>query len=212
MKKDHTHITVILDRSGSMVRILDATIHGFNTFLDKQKNMPGHATLSLAQFDSIEPYKLTQRFTAIEDVPYLSRKTFEPRAQTPLYDAIGMGILDTEISIGEDGEDKKPEKVMMVIITDGMENSSLDFSLDKVKEMIGEKKAKLNWEFLFLSSDLNAINDAVNFGIEQNNTVHYCMSERGVDASWDDVSYRVSQMRDHIEDDRLFGGDEEGDK
>src|ERR1035438_2609360 len=109
MKQDYTHITVILDRTGSMESIRDDTIGGFNTFLEQQKAEPGMATLTLVQFDTQDPYEVIHRFKRIQEVPALTRETFVPRASTPLLDALGRGINDLEAGIGQlkEEEDRK---------------------------------------------------------------------------------------------------------
>lgn len=80
MKQDYTHITVILDRTGSMESIRDDTIGGFNVFLGRQKVEPGTATLTLVQFDSQDPYEVIYRFRPIDEIPELTRETYVPRA------------------------------------------------------------------------------------------------------------------------------------
>src|ERR1043165_4100560 len=99
MKSDYTHLAVILDRTGSMESIRDDTIGGFNAFLNAQKDAPGQATLTLAQFDSQDPYEIVHHFKPLGEVPELTRETFVPRASTPLLDAIGRGINDLEKSL-----------------------------------------------------------------------------------------------------------------
>jgi hypothetical protein len=101
MKDDYTHISVILDRTGSMQTIRDDTIGGFNAFLEDQKKQPGQATLTLVQFDSEDPYEVIHDFKPIADIPPLTRETFVPRASTPLLDAMGRGINDLEKRIAD---------------------------------------------------------------------------------------------------------------
>ena len=96
MNKNSTHIMVILDRTGSMEPIRDDTIGGFNTFLDKQQQQPGEATMTLVQFDSQDPYEIIHHWQDVQKVTPLSRETYVPRARTPLFDAMGRGINDLE--------------------------------------------------------------------------------------------------------------------
>ena len=102
MRSDYTHITVILDRSGSMEAIRNDTIGGFNSFLAAQKAETGFATLTLVQFDTQNAYEVIQDFRNIKEVPELTRTTFVPRAGTPLYDAMGKGINDLEHKLAGD--------------------------------------------------------------------------------------------------------------
>src|SRR4030095_2823793 len=115
MKDGYTHISVILDRTGSMETIRDDTIGGFNAFLNAQKATSGLATLTLVQFDSQDPYEVVHHFKPLADVPELTRETFVPRANTPLLDAIGRGINDLEKSLSDITEAERPSRVVMVL-------------------------------------------------------------------------------------------------
>ncbi|MGL4650756.1 MAG: vWA domain-containing protein, partial [Caldilineaceae bacterium] len=140
MKKDYTHLTVILDRSGSMESIREDVIGGFNALLREQQATEGLATLTLVQFDTQNPYEVIHAFTLVQAVSPLSHATYAPRASTPLLDAIGRGIKDLEQQLVAMKADNRPEHVMMVIITDGMENASREFSAERVRAMIAEKQ------------------------------------------------------------------------
>jgi len=195
MKSDYTHITVILDRTGSMESIRDDTIGGFNAFLTQQKAEPGLATLTLVQFDTQDPYEVIHQFQILSEIPELTRETFVPRASTPLLDAIGRGINDLEKSLIDMEENKKPSRVVMVIITDGQENSSREFKKDHIEKMIREKQEKFDWQFVFLSADLAAIGDAINHGIHARSSMSYDKNRRGTAAAWNSTSQRIADYR-----------------
>jgi hypothetical protein len=110
LKQDYTHITVIIDRSGSMESIRADTIGGFNAFLKQQQAEPGTATLTLVQFDSGNPYEVIHGFAPIRTVPELTERTFVPRGTTPLFDALGRGINHLDRCIAEIAEDDRPQK------------------------------------------------------------------------------------------------------
>ena len=135
MRQDYTHIAVILDRTGSMESIRDDTIGGFNTFLKKQKAEPGTATLTLVQFDTQDPYEVIHQFKPIGEVPELNRETYVPRASTPLLDALGRGVNDLEKNLSEIKEEERPSKVIVIIVTDGQENSSREFRKEQIEAM-----------------------------------------------------------------------------
>ena len=103
-----SHITVILDRTGSMDSIRDDVIGGYNAFLAKNQAAPGHATLTLVQFDSQDPYEVLQADTDLATVPPLTREQYVPRASTPLYDAIGRGILELEVALAKRRKADRP--------------------------------------------------------------------------------------------------------
>ena len=195
MKKDYTHIAIILDRTGSMETIRDDTIGGFNAFLNQQKDEPGEATLTLVQFDTQDPYEVLHKFKPILEVPELTRETFVPRAATPLLDAIGRGINDLEKSLADMKEDKRPSRVIMVIITDGQENSSVEFRKDQIEKMIKGKQETSTWQFAFLSADLDAIDDALATGIHATSTMSYDKTARGTKEAWISASMRIAAYR-----------------
>lgn len=149
---DATEIVCIIDRSGSMDSIKGDVIGGFNTFIRSQKEIPGSAFLTLAQFD--DEYQLVYDYLNIHDVPYYNSCTYIPRGLTALYDAIGKTL--TTISERRDSKnpDDVPKRVMVAIMTDGEENSSKNYSLSKIKDMIEEYK-NVGWEFLFLTVGLD---------------------------------------------------------
>jgi hypothetical protein len=195
MKNDYTHISVILDRTGSMESIRDDTIGGFNTFFQDQKKLPGTATLTLVQFDTQDPYEVIHRFKPIQDVPELTHDTYVPRASTPLLDAMGRGINDLEKSIADLKEEDRPSKVVVVIVTDGQENSSREFRKDQIERMVKEKSEKNAWQFVFLSADLAAIGDAGEVGIHADAMLLFKKDREGTAGAWSCLSERTSDLR-----------------
>ncbi|MFH1037563.1 MAG: vWA domain-containing protein [PVC group bacterium] len=204
MREDYAHISIILDRTGSMESIRDDTIGGFNAFLKEQKNRPGTATLTLVQFDTQDPYEVIHDFTPIKDVPGLTRETYVPRASTPLLDAMGRGINDLEKRLRRLTEEERPGKVVMVIITDGQENSSREFSKDQVEKMIKEHEEKDGWQSVFLSADLSAIGDALDYGFQQRKAMMFDKSSRGTARVWASVSQKISEYREGAADEVSF--------
>jgi hypothetical protein len=195
MKDDYTHISVILDRTGSMETIRDDTIGGFNIFLEDQKGQPGHATLTLVQFDSEDPYEVIHDFKPIAEIPPLTRETFVPRASTPLLDAMGRGINDLEKRIGDLPESDRPAKVIMAVVTDGQENASSEFRHEDIKRMLKERTEKDGWQFVFLSAGLDAIEDAKAIGIDPAAMAAFAKNRGGTAAMWSTLSQTTSGYR-----------------
>jgi hypothetical protein len=208
MKDGYIHISVILDRTGSMETIRDDTIGGFNAFLNAQKAELGLASLTLVQFDSQDPYEIVYHFKPLAEVPELTRETFVPRATTPLLDAIGRGINDLEKSLADITEDERPSRVVMVVITDGQENASREFRKDQIEKMIKEKQEKATWQFVFLSADLNAIGDALASGVRAASTLAHDKDSHGVGAAWASLSRRVSDYRSGNKEDVSFSDED----
>ena len=172
MKKNYSHITVILDRSGSMSNCHSDTIGGFNQFLNGQKEIEGEATLSLIQFD--DQYDIVSDMIPIINVQDLSAHTYVPRGSTALLDAIGRTINDTEYKLSLIAEENKPEKVIFVIITDGEENASREFtSKSQITEMITRHTNEDHWEFIFIGANQDAIREGGSLGIRSSNAMTY---------------------------------------
>lgn len=168
---NYTHIVLVLDRSGSMSSVKDDAVGGFNQFLEEQKSFPGKATMTLAQFD--HEYDIVYDFVPIQHVASLTDKTFQPRGMTRLLDAVGMTIKGVGTNLADLPENKRPSKVVFAILTDGHENDSKEYTRAKVFEMIKHQEKKYNWQFAYLSSDLNAVLDAQAYGIPMHSTYHF---------------------------------------
>jgi Mg-chelatase subunit ChlD len=195
MKRGYTHITIILDRTGSMESIRDDAIGGFNSFLREQKALPGEATLTLVQFDSQDPYEVLQDFRSIADVPELTAATYVPRASTPLLDALGRGINDLAAKIANLPKDQRPEHTVFVVLTDGCENASLEFNRAQIVKMIRDCQEKAGWHFTFLSADLDAINDAAAYGIPLAAMLQFDKSGPGMHTAYRTTSARIRDLR-----------------
>jgi len=207
MKENYTHIAVLLDRTGSMEEIRDDTIGGFNAFLAQQQAVPGEATLTLVQFDSQDPYEIVHRFRALAAVPPLTRETFVPRASTPLLDAMGRAINDLEQSLAELPDAHKPEHVIMVIITDGQENASREFRKEQITQMIAAKQ-KAGWQFVFLSADLAALQDAVSSGMPAAQAMAFRKDAAGTAAAFSSVSESIAAFRQKSKSDLSFSDED----
>ena len=195
MKKDYSHIHVVLDRSGSMESIRDDVVGGFNTYVEQQKQGPGTVTLSLIQFDGQDPYEVVHDFKSLAEVPQLTAQTYIPRADTPLLDALGRGIADLEGRLGKLPDDERPEHLFFVIITDGMENASREYKRAQIEKMIREKTEKEGWDFIYLSADFSAVQEARDMGIAQDKSLFFDKSGTGVRDAMSSASDRMMEKR-----------------
>jgi len=168
MKQGYTHIAVVLDRSGSMSTCATDTVGGFNAFVEDQKKVPGEATLTLAQFDDV--YELVHNGIALKDVPSLD---FHPRGYTALLDAIGKTINDTGAWLSQKPEDQRPERVFFVILTDGAENASREFTREQIFKMIRHQEDAYKWQFIFLGANQDAIKAGAGIGIKMDSALTY---------------------------------------
>jgi hypothetical protein len=195
MNETTTHVTMILDRTGSMESIRHDTIGGFNAFLQGQKSAPGAATLTLVQFDSQDPYEVIHNFIPIALAKELTPETYVPRASTPLFDALGRGILDLERSLTLLAPDQRPGHVVFVVITDGQENASREFTREQVQKMIHEKQAADGWEFVFLSADLSAIAEAGEIGVHYRATLAFDKTGQGTRDAFASLGENMLRVR-----------------
>jgi len=170
-QENFTAIAVVLDRSGSMNAIRDDTIGGFNTFLAQQKEAEGDAVFTLAQFDN--EYEVVHDFVDINDVPELDAKTFVPRGGTALLDGIGRTITELGAKLDNMVEEDKPSSVVVVVLTDGEENQSREYTRDQIFEMITEQTEKYSWEFIFLGAGQDAIAVGQSYGFAASKAASY---------------------------------------
>ena len=183
-----THLTIVLDRSGSMDSVRDDAIGGFNAFLEQQRKLPGAASLTLVQFD--HEYEVVHAGRDVDDVPPLTRDTFLPRGNTALYDAVGRAIAETDERVG--GE-KEPH-VVVGILTDGHENASKELDYKKLQKLI-KKKTAAGWEFLFLAANMDAVQAAEHIGISAASAVSFDADAAGTRAAFGAMSERIAESR-----------------
>ncbi len=193
MKQDYTDINIVLDRSGSMQSIKNDTIGGFNAFLEAQKTVPGEASISLVQFDNV--YEVVYQARALGDAPELTATTFVPRGSTALLDAIGRAINATGERLAAMAEADRPSKVIFVILTDGYENASQEFTAAQINQMIQHQRDAYQWEFVFLGANQDAITTASQLGIQAGNAMSYAASPVGTRAAFQSVAKNLSKVR-----------------
>jgi hypothetical protein len=187
---DLTHITFVLDRSGSMDAVRDDAIGGFNAFVEQQRAAPGRATLTLVEFD--HEYSTIYRAQAIADVPRLDRDHYIPRGETALYDAVGRGVAETAEHIAALPEADRPMRVVVAILTDGQENASKEYSYERVRAVLAERSTAAGWHVLFLASDLAVAADAERLGTHSR---VFEPSRRGTRDAFREVSRIVTSVR-----------------
>lgn len=189
-RQNETDIVVVLDRSGSMQAVRHDMVGGLNQFVKEQKQHPVGATFSLVQFDT--EYETICDCMKLADVGQLD---LVPRGCTALLDAIGRTISTTQIRFDKLDDVDKPLKVLFVIITDGHENSSHEFTKKQILEMITQKKDKDNWEFVFLGANQDAIDEGGQIGIGVNQSMTYQPTSQGVKRAFSSLSAQATSYR-----------------
>jgi hypothetical protein len=193
MKQGLTHIIFIVDRSGSMSGIAKDMIGGYNTFIKKQKETPGECFVSFYQFDDI--YESVFERIALADVKDLDDTTYVPRNMTALYDAIGKTVNNYGKYLSELAEDQRPERVLVVIITDGQNNASHEFTADQVKNIVKHQTDVYKWDFVFLGSNIDSWSVADSIGIKAGSTMQFANVGGSVSASYSMLSKNVTAFR-----------------
>lgn len=183
-------ITIILDRSGSMSTIKDDMEGGLNTFIEDQKKLAGKCTVSLYQFD--DKYDAVFEGQPVVTVPKIK---LEPRGNTALNDALGKTIKALGIRLKDMPEAERPEKVIVVVVTDGQENASKEFQKSHIKEMIDHQQGVYKWEFVFLGANQDAIQESSNYGVQAQNAMTFSASSAGVHAAYASMSRNLGDVR-----------------
>jgi hypothetical protein len=177
MNHDLTRVAIILDRSGSMGSIREATITGFNEFIESLRAAPGNLMLKLVQFD--DEYE-TVFDLPLHQVSRLTSDTFVPRGTTALLDAQGRTIVTLGQELNDLPESERPAKVIVMTMTDGMENASHIYTDAQVAAMVEHQRQVYQWQFLYLGANQDAIHVAAGMGIPQGGAITYFANRHAV--------------------------------
>lgn len=190
---EKTKIICILDRSGSMGSMTDDAIGGFNTFLSQQQKVEGDAIMTIIQFD--HEYDIICKDVNIQDVKPLNRDTYVPRGSTALYDAVGITINNEIDQLGMLPLEERCDKTLIVILTDGEENSSREFRNEQIADMIKEQREVYKWEFIFLAANQDAMLTAQSFNISSGNAFTYTADSLGITQAYSKMSMASTKYR-----------------
>ena len=190
-KPKDVELVFILDRSGSMGGLESDTIGGYNSMLSKQKKeKTGKVSVTTVLFD--DQYELLYNQVPIEKVSPMTEEEYYVRGSTALLDAIGKTVM--QVKANQDKKEIK-DKVLFVIITDGMENASREYRVEQVKKLIEERKEKDNWEFLFLGANIDAIGAAKDLGIDSSRAVRFKSDKKGTAKNYEVLNEAIKEIR-----------------
>ena len=162
MKANFIHVCFVVDSSGSMTSSIDDVKGGFKRIIEEQKaNTKGECAVSYFDFNST----VTEVYRGKDVKEINSELNYTPFGMTALMDGVGIAIDTISKWLNSMPEDEKPEQNMIVIITDGGENFSKEYSANRVREMIKHQQDKYSWNFVYLGADLNNVKDAIDLGI-----------------------------------------------
>jgi len=193
MKNHYSEIAFVLDRSGSMESCREATIGGFNSFLQEQQKTEGLARLTLILFN--DEYLVPIDALPVAEILPLSSDSYVPRGSTALLDAIGRTIDELGARLAALSEKDRPLQVIVAILTDGLENSSQDYTWQQIADVIKQQSEQYRWTFLFLGANQDAIATAVQMNITAANAAAYVADAAGLHASASSLTRKVRALR-----------------
>lgn len=185
-KVGYTDITFVLDRSGSMATIANDVRGGFNEYIKGQKNLPGIVKFSLIQFD--DKYQVDYSGLDLLDVPELTIVNYIPRGWTALLDAVNKAIETTGKRLRDLPESERPEKVLFIVYTDGLENYSKETTTEILRDRIRHQEDKYNWQFVFMGANQDSWATAQTLGMS---------NSRGV-SSWNSTPAGTRKSYDRL--------------
>ncbi len=193
MKTNTLELVFILDKSGSMQPLTDDTIGGFNSNIEKHKE-DGDAFVTTVLFDN--RYRIIHDRIPINEVPVLTKKDYEAEGSTALFDAVGRTISHIEEVHRYIRKEDIPESVLFVIITDGMENASIEYRGNQIRAMVEKKKAD-GWNFIFIGAGIDAYSEAADLGIGQGAAFDISPSRAGIHEAfrYSRVAGKVSRQK-----------------
>ena len=168
MRMDLTEIVLVVDRSGSMASCRAEAQAGIDHFIRSQKEQPGQARLTLCAFD--DRYEFPYQGTLIHEVTGF---TLQPRGSTALLDAVGKSINETGQRLAAMPEHERPGLVVFMIVTDGQENASHEFTKAQIRQMIEHQQQAYKWQFSYVGANHDAFADAVSMGVPTAHVASY---------------------------------------
>lgn len=192
-KNLRTEIVFILDRSGSMGGRQQDVIGGFNRMLADQRRNPGECHVSTVLFDDVS--EVLHNRVPIGRMAPLTEEQYTVRGCTAYYDALGRAIRHHVLVQRHLPADRRADKVVFVVMTDGYENASQEFDARKLRDIVQTEQDKWGWEFVFLGAGIDAIQAAADIGIAADRAVNFVADSTGIAASFDGVSRAVGNLR-----------------
>jgi hypothetical protein len=170
---DYTAICLLIDRSGSMKSIQDATAEAINGFVHEQAAGNGRRTIRISTFDVGTPDVFCPSTPAAAVPPF----ALHPRGATALLDAMGTTITEFGAELAAMPEDQRPGHVVFAVMTDGLENASTDYTWPRVKEMVQHQESVYGWNVVYLGANQDAIQVGAQLGVRAGSSLTYSASD-----------------------------------
>lgn len=187
--QDLTYLGLIVDRSGSMTKIRYDAEGGLREFVREQRELPGRLMIGMWEFDDV-----------VDEVEDIDHWNLLPRGMTALLDAIGEAVVAIGERLEEMPEDDRPDKVVVVIVTDGLENSSEEWTRPQVFARVTEQQTRYKWRFVFLAAGQDAIHAGHSIGLQRANSSNFTATGDGVRRAYDYAGASVSSFRSGLTD------------
>ena len=194
--QDYTHIAIVVDRSGSMHGIHTDMDGAIKTLLADQAKEPGYVLVDVVTFDTVVEFPYTD--ARPDDV---KGQLIVPRGMTALNDAVGKTIADLGAKLAAKDEDERPAHVIVVVVTDGMENSSREYTLAQVQKMVLEQQEKWGWNFLYLAANVDAFATGAGYGFAAGQTINYAATAGGTESVIATASASMTRTRSGLDGD-----------
>ena len=194
-------IICILDRSGSMQSLTEDVIGGYNSFLEKQKKEAGTAEVTTILFD--DQYEKISDAVNLKDVQNIDSSIYYARGNTALMDALGRTLMETLGKMEKEKICPAKRRVLVMIMTDGLENASKEYNKAKIKAMIEATTKEYNWNYVFIGANIDSASEAQSIGINSNHSANYAPNRKGVRESFERMGEAASEVRErgNISDD-----------
>ncbi|QGJ88916.1 hypothetical protein PBI_TEAMOCIL_65 [Microbacterium phage Teamocil] len=185
-----TLLALIADRSGSMSSIARDMNGGIATLLAEQARQPGALAVDIWTFDD----KVEHPFDWVrpDDVKV---DVILPRGRTALNDAVGQAIVSIGERLASMDEDDRPAKVIVCVVTDGAENASTEYDLDRVQALVKTQTEQYGWEFIYLAANVDAFATGRGYGFAGGQTMSYAADSQGAASSLAAASAGITRSR-----------------
>lgn len=191
-KRKITELVCILDQSGSMYGKEADTVESYNRMLGEQKEKEGEAFITTALFS--DQCRILGSHIPLAQAAELTEREYFAEGNTALFDAIGQVFGEVSKKLQKEGEDAE-ERVLVFIITDGLENASTEYGPEKIRELIEEKQQR-GWEILFFGTTCDILELARKSGVRRENTIRYEFSSLGLKSGYETAGRRFSRLRE----------------
>lgn len=186
-------IVCILDRSGSMSSLASDTIGGYNSFIERQKKEAGKAEVTTVLFD--DQYEKITDAVDLQTVGELTSAQYYARGSTALLDAVGRTIMDTAGKMERENICPARRRVIVMIMTDGYENASKEYSKADVKALIEKTTNDYKWNYIFMGANIDSAAEASSIGISRRHAANYSADSAGVKESFSRMDEAAKEVR-----------------